>query len=123
MGQEENLPQKQIMDYAKNQHYKIDLLDVAKLKLYRVNSIGIRGRRSTLPPGFSDLCGRIRIKGFELAIPIYVEVKKPDEKCSNKEQISFLKEAQDDGCIAFWTNSLLDFKLKLKDALSDIIHA
>lgn len=103
MGHKENLVQRQILDYVNARTCS---------KLFRINSKGIRGlRKSTLPLGFSDLVGYAWV-GCTLH-PLYVEVKAAGEKCTDKNQLDFLQDRRDDGCKAFWCDSLEMFRRKL----------
>jgi len=122
MGHSENQPQKQVMDYVKNSLWKVDFPEIVLFKLFRVNSVGIRGRRSTLPPGFPDLCGHLRLKHYQVAISAYIEIKNPSETCKNKDQLLFLSDAKHNGCVSFWCNSLEDFKDKLRDSIVDLVY-
>ena len=113
MGREENKVQKAGLEYINSNGYLADRnMPIRGGKLFRVNSKGIRGRKSTLPDGFSDLAGYVIIKRF-LTIPVYAEAKAPEEECKNPDQLKFIRERREDGAIAFWFNSLNDFKYKL----------
>ena len=111
------------MKLSENQVQRI-ILDHVNSKtcccLFRVNNTGKRGlRKSTLPLGFSDLAGYIWVGGY--IYPLYVEVKAEGLKCTDENQIAFLKERKNDGCIAFWCDSLEMFKRKLYCRFLDLL--
>ena len=110
MGIEENEVQSRIIKYINSSEIKRDFPEIEFSCCHRVNNKGIRGRKSTLECGFPDLVGSITLGG--IAICLFVEVKARRKDCKNPEQLKFLAEKQQMGAIAFWCNSLADFKTK-----------
>ena len=110
MGRAENIPQREILNLINQKLYVVMekargvITDGA---LYRINSHGLHGKKSTLPPGFPDLVGDITVSG--VTYPLYVEVKAPGQTCRNKNQLQFLFQAAERGAIAVLTDSAEGF--------------
>ena len=126
MGAEENKVQKEIMDYFNKPYSMIyksqacaDFPYIKNSKAFRINSKGIRGRKSTLPLGFSDVLVIITVSGG-IALPLFIEVKAPGKKCTNKDQLDFIKDMNSMGCFAVWVNNIDDLKDGLRKWIFDL---
>ena len=86
---------------------------IDSFKLFRINIIGLHGRKSATEPGYPDLTGYIKSNESVNAVPVMVEVKAPGKDCKNEKQLEILNEAFTSGCLAFWCNSLKDFIEKI----------
>ena len=104
MGLEENIVQNQIMKYLNQCGVNADFPIVKRSIAFRINSKGIKGRKSTLPLGFPDIMAMITIQGK--AIPFFIEVKAPNKKCTNKDQLQFITDMESRGAWATWANDL-----------------
>ena len=118
MGKEENVVQNKLMKYINLKGVQADFPMIKESVAFRINSKGIKGRKSTLPHGFPDILSILTIKGK--AIPFFIEVKAPSKKCTNKEQLDFIKDMESRGAWAQWSNSLEMTKEYIRSQLLNI---
>ena len=118
MGVEENVVQNKIMKYLNQGGLGGDFPIVKQSIAFRVNSKGIKGRKSTLPLGFPDITAILTIQGK--ATPFFVEVKAPTKKCTNKDQLQFITDMESRGAWALWTNDLQMIKDYVKEKVLSI---
>jgi len=122
MSAEENFVVKEVIDYINNGLFKVDFKEIELFDIERINNVGFKGRKSTLKRGHSDLQGELKLRICKYAIPVYIEIKKPSTTCKDIEQLNYIQRKRGNGCIAFWSNSIEDFKLKLRDFIIEIIY-
>ena len=122
MGKEENEVQNAVMKYVNGINgicqLRIDFPPVKDSIAFRINSKGIRGRKSTLPLGFPDILSMITIDGR--AVPFFIEIKAPDKKCTNKDQLLFITNMEQRGAWATWTNSIEMLKEYIRGKISSM---
>lgn len=126
MGLEENKVQKKVMDYFNKPYSMIyksqacaDYPYIKNSKAFRINSKGIKGRKSTLPEGFPDVLAVLTIKG--VAIPFFIEIKAPGRKCNNEQQLQFIKTMDSMGALSVWVNSLEMMKEYIRSQAENIL--
>jgi len=118
MGEEENAVQAKIMKYMNLAGVNADFPIVKQSIAFRINSKGIKGRKSTLPAGFPDILSIISLHGK--AIPMFIEVKAPNKKCTNNLQLAFIKDMEQRGCFACWANNLQMVKDYIRQKILNI---
>ena len=104
MSIEENAVQRDVLDYFNKGIACKENISLTACRAYRINNYGMKGKKSTLPCGFSDILVIMSIKGF--ATVLFIEVKAPKKECRNIDQLAFIEGMKALGAGALWVNSL-----------------